>query len=198
MTRILAINGSYRKDGITDQAVAYAKQSLTTRGATVEVVNLREMPIGFCLNCRQCTQQPGEQPGQCVQNDDMQALVAKIEAADGFILASPTNFGTVTALFKRFMERLLVFAFWPWGKPAPVMRHKTGHSKKALTIASCAAPGIMGRWMFNTTRQLKQTAKIIGAKPVGNVFTGLVAARPHPGLPDATKQKLDGFVRQLL
>ena len=67
------------------------------------MIRLREHPIGFCLNCRECTQQPGTAPGQCVQHDGMAELVRKIEVADAFILASPTNFSSATALFKRFI-----------------------------------------------------------------------------------------------
>jgi multimeric flavodoxin WrbA len=41
----------------------------------------------------------------------MATLTQKIETADGIVLASPTNFYTVAALFKRFMERLVVYAY---------------------------------------------------------------------------------------
>ena len=58
-----------------------------------------------------CTQAAGETPGQCVLGDGMATLIQKIETADSFVLASPTNFYSVTALFKRFMERLLVYAY---------------------------------------------------------------------------------------
>ena len=111
MTRILAINGSYRDEGITDQTVEALAQAIEAAGAEVEIILLREYPIEFCLNCRECTQQPGAKPGECVHNDGMQELIDKIERADGYILASPTNFGSVTAIFKRFMERLAVYAY---------------------------------------------------------------------------------------
>ncbi len=119
MRKILVINGAYRAGGITDQAVETTIGVLQSAGAEVEQVLLREYPIGFCLNCRECTQQPGESPGRCVQHDGMQALVDKIDHADGYVLAVPTNFGSATAIFKRLMERLIVYAYWPWGMKAP-------------------------------------------------------------------------------
>ena len=79
--RVLAINGSYRDDGTTDQIVAAAVDALTAAGVATEVVNLRNYPIGFCLNCRECTQRAGETPGRCVLDDGMQGLVEKIESA---------------------------------------------------------------------------------------------------------------------
>ena len=63
-TRILAINGSYRDGGITDQSVESIGQYLRSQGAEVEHIRLRDYPIEFCLNCRQCMQQPGEAPGR--------------------------------------------------------------------------------------------------------------------------------------
>jgi multimeric flavodoxin WrbA len=193
MKHLLAINGSYRPDGIIDQAVDAAVQAATSAGAQVEVEHLCDFPIEFCRNCRECTQQPGEAPGTCVQNDRMQALVDRIEAADGFILASPTNFYSVTAMFKRFMERLAVYAYWPWGAPAPKFR-KARAMKKAIRIASCAAPGLMGRLFYATLKQLKMTAKTIGARPAGSVFIGLVAQREHAALPERSRKRIQQLV----
>lgn len=51
MTKILAISGSYRDDGITDQTVEAMAQAIRAVGAENEVVQLREYPIEFCLNC---------------------------------------------------------------------------------------------------------------------------------------------------
>lgn len=55
---ILVLDGSYRDDGFTDQAVAVCKTELEALDEQVEVIKLREYPIEFCLNCRECTQQP--------------------------------------------------------------------------------------------------------------------------------------------
>jgi len=197
MTRLLAINGSYRENGAIDQAIAVAVQAVTEAGASIEVVTLREFPIEFCLNCRHCTQQPGEAPGECVHQDRMHELVEKIEATDGLILASPTNFASVTALFKRFMERLVVYAYWPWGAHAPKFRKQT-LAKPALLIASSAAPGPMGRLFYATLKQLRQTARTVGARPVGSVFIGLMSQQEQPALPDRTRRRVCREVNRLL
>lgn len=190
MTKVLAINGSYRDDGITDQTVQAFAQSLKSVGADVEIILLREYPLEFCLNCRACTQQPGEKPGQCVHNDGMQELIDKIERADCYILASPTNFGSVTAIFKRFMERLAVYAYWSWDMNGPQFRNAQATRKKALLVSSSAAPAILGRWMFGTSKQLKATAKTIGADVVGSLFTGMIAKQQHPRLPESVLDRI--------
>jgi multimeric flavodoxin WrbA len=198
MTRILAINGSYRDDGITDQAVDAIVQAAQSGGAEVETVLLRDYPIEFCLNCRECTQQPGESPGMCVQQDAMHDLVNKIERADAYILAAPTNFGSVTAVFKRFMERLVVYAYWPWHMNAPQMRKANAPRKKAVLISSCAAPGILGRWFYSSSKQLKTTAKVIGADTVGILFTGLIAKQEHPTLSEKTRATAKSLALKLI
>ncbi len=197
MSKILAINGSYRDDGVTDQVVESMTRALRASGAEVEIVLLREYPIEFCLNCRECMQRPGDAPGECVHHDGMPGLVEKIENSDGYILASPTNFGSVTAVFKRFMERLAVYAYWPWGMNAPQLRKANVAKKKAVLVSSCAAPGMLGRWIYSTEGQLKSTAKTIGARPVGTLFTGLVSKEPRPQLAERVQAKATALAEKL-
>lgn len=198
MPTILAINGSYRDDGSTDQLIHFMTDVLRDNGANVETIFLRDYPIEFCLNCRECTQQPGSAPGVCVQHDGMQALVDKIEKCDAYIFASPTNFGSVTAIFKRFMERLVVYGYWPWGEKFPKFR-KTGlPQKKAVIVTSCAAPSIIGRFFYETTKQLKTAAKTIGAKPVGTLYTGMVSQQPHADLSEKMKAKASALAMKLV
>lgn len=187
--RVLSINGSYRDDGITDQAMQLVTEALRRSGAEIETVLLRDYPIEFCLNCRACTQEPGDAPGRCVHEDGMRDLVEKIEQADAYVLAAPTNFDSATAIFKRFMERLVVYAYWPWGAPAPKFRKAKLPKKKAMLISSSAAPSLMGRWFFQSAKQLKMTAKVIGANSVGILFTGLIAGEPDTRLPRRMRRK---------
>jgi multimeric flavodoxin WrbA len=198
MIKILAINGSYRDDGMTDQTVEALAQASKAAGAEVETIILREYPLEFCLNCRACTQQPGAAPGECVHHDGMQELIDKIEWADCYILAAPTNFGSVTAIFKRFMERLVVYAYWPWDMNGPQYRKGQVPKKKALLVSSCAAPGIIGRWFFETDKQLKMTAKTIGAEIVGTLFTGMIAKEQQPKLPESVRSKIKALAGRLV
>lgn len=196
--RILIINGSYREDGITDQAIEAASVALRASGAELEAVLLRDYPIEFCLNCRECTQQPGNSPGKCVLQDGMGELIDKIEQADGFILASPTNFGSVTAVFKRFMERLVAYTYWPWNASYPEFRKQGAPRKKAMLISSCAAPGILGRWLYGSHKQLKSTAQTIGADSVGALFTGLVAKDADQRISQRARSRAEEMAARLI
>lgn len=197
-TRILAINGSYRDGGITDQAVDRISEELQALGADVEHVRLRDYPIKFCLNCRQCMQQPGDAPGHCVQNDGMAALLDKIEKADGLVLAAPTNFSSVTAIYKRFMERLAVYGYWPFGMNAPKDRKAKAPKKPVLTISSCAAPASLAPFMYHTQKSLKMTARTIGGKVVGSMTTGLISQKPDVTLPGRANRKIKALAPRLV
>jgi multimeric flavodoxin WrbA len=186
--KLLAINGSYREGGIIDQAVAAALDAAAVRGYETEEIFLREWEIRFCTNCRACTQEPGEAPGRCVQDDAMREIIEKIESCDAILLASPTNFSSVTALFKRFMERLVAYGYWPWGEPMPRNR-KSKPTKKALLVSSSAMPGLLARLFTCSLRLLKLCAKTVGAKPSGSLYIGMIAAEKYPALPPKMREK---------
>ena len=196
--KILAINGSYRDGGATDQAVSAVLNDLQAMDADVEHIKLREHPIEFCLNCRECMQQPGDAPGRCVRHDDMAELVQKIEDADGYVLAAPTNFSSVTALFKRFSERLAVYGYWPWGKNAPVFRKAKLPKKPAILISSCAAPSLLGRLTYGTNRNLKVAARTMGGKIVGSIVMGMVSQERQPDLPSRAERKIKRLAPRLV
>lgn len=197
MKKILAISGSYRDGGITDQMLRRFELAARDAGMQMETIMLRDYPIEFCTNCRSCTQEPGMTPGKCMIQDDMTELIEKIEDADGYIFASPTNMYSATALFRRFLERLIVFGYWPWGEKAPKLRKQGGGRKKALLVSSCAAPSFMGRFFCDTLRSLKDAAKFVGADPVGSIFAGMVSQEKTPSLAGKYERQIDSLMRKL-
>lgn len=176
--KIVAIVGSYRKHGASDTAVDAVLAAARENGARTSKIYLMEQHIEFCTNCRQCMQVPGVERGICVQKDDLQPILEDIDSADSLILSSPVNCGNVTAIFRRFMERLVGYAWWPWGKPAPASRKKKG-PKGAVLIASSAMPSPMMLLFTGAPRALRQTASILGAKVIGTLWIGLAAKTPN-------------------
>lgn len=179
--KIVAIMGSYRRGGITGQAVAEAAHAARSAGAEVEIVDLLDRHIEFCSNCRACTQEPGAGRGACALKDDMAGILDLLDAADGYILASPVNYFNVTALMRRFLERTAVYAYWPWGAAAPKPRTKK-LVKKAVLITSTAMPALLGRFFTGSLRALNHLAAGLGAKKSGTLFIGLSSLVPQPVL----------------
>ena len=186
--KIVAITGSYRRDGTIERAVDAILRAAAEKGAETEKIRLIESRIEFCRNCRKCTQLEGLQRGPCVQPDDMDDILKKIEAADGLVLASPVNFFGVTAVTQRFMERLVCYAFWPWGKPAPITRVKD-RGIKAVLVTSSAMPAALGRIFTRSLGGLKRAAQTLGAKPAGTLFIGKAALHEKQDLPQAILDK---------
>lgn len=191
--RIVAIVGTYRKGGVIDRMVDEVLASAQEEGAEATKIYLLDTHIEFCTNCRLCTQKEGAARGICPIADQMARILDVIEASDAIILASPVNFGTVTALMKRFMERLVCYAYWPWGMGAPKVRN-TQTLRRAGLVVSCAAPALLARLMTPITGLLKKTAGLLGAKTVGVILVGLAAReeRQDPGERARKKARLLG------
>ena len=138
--RVVAIVGSYRSGGVTDRAVEAVLDGARVLGAQTRTFHLTEQHIEFCTNCRECTQQPGVGRGLCKQKDDLEPMLREIEAADAVVLASPVNYYNVTAIFRRFLERLLgirLLAVGPDGAQAP-------HQAAAAQGGACGHIGCAG------------------------------------------------------
>ncbi|MEW6536396.1 MAG: flavodoxin family protein [Candidatus Auribacterota bacterium] len=172
---VLAIVGSYRKGGVIDQTIDVILNTASERGAEVEKIYLADHRIEFCIKCHEYAQHDSEhKQGNCGHKDDMPALFDKLAAADAVVLGSSVNFGTVTAQMKRFIERLMVYAYWPWRKQIPVMRPSKKY-RSAVVISSGACPAFLGRFFLSYTRKILRTAAyIIGCKVVSSLYFGAV------------------------
>lgn len=186
--KVVAIVGSYRKGGTVDNAVAAILEGARERGAETRTIYLTETHLEFCQNCRRCTQAPGAQRGQCVQRDDLQSILDEIDAADAIVLGSPVNYWNLTAIFRRFMERLLGCTYWPWGQASPKLREKRTRRRAAL-VASSAMPGFCIPLLTGAARALRVTARMLGAKTVAKLWIGLAGQQPHQALSQRTLER---------
>ena len=183
--KVVAIVGSYRKGGTIDAAVQAILEGAREKGAATSIIYLTDQHLEFCNNCRRCTQAPGRQRGQCVQHDDLDAILHEIDAADAIVLGSPVNCFNLTAIFRRFMERLTGAAYWPWGQNGPSMRTRDCKRRAAL-VSSSAMPGFMLPIFTGASRALRLTAQMLGAKPVGKLWIGLSGKQPQQALSQRT------------
>jgi len=193
---LLAIVGSYRKGGTIDQAVDAMLAAAQECGAETRKIYLIEQQLRYCTNCRSCTQQAGELHGECVLNDGMENLLREVAWADSLIFGSPTNAGSVTAVMKCFIERLISFTYWPWGAGAPQSRLKK-LTKRAVLVSSSAAPAVFARLTGDVARLLNSAAKMVGARVVGTLFIGLASQKPQQQLGERAKKKARRLGAQL-
>jgi len=186
--KVTAIVGSYRKGGIIAQAVGEILAAAREAGAETTTISLMDKHIEFCRNCRTCTQSYGAERGVCVIKDDMDAVLREIEASEALILASPINFGTVTAVTKRFIERLICLGYWPWGKMAPRNRIREKKKRAVIVIAS-GAPAFVYWFISDIVGLMKTAAGLLGAKTMGVLFIGLAAGKQQPELGERRRRR---------
>jgi hypothetical protein len=195
--KVLGIVGSYRKGGAVDTLVSEALRSAQEAGAETAKIYLVDRHIEFCTNCRSCTQEPGPEPGPCLHDDEMRDLLGLCLAADGLVLGAPVNFYNVNALTRRFMERLVCLAYWPWeSHGGPQMRRKA-KTKRAVLITSAAMPALLVPLATGALRALRTVADVLGARPVATVVAGLAGERERPKLSVRTLAKARSVGRRL-
>ncbi|MDH7592992.1 MAG: flavodoxin family protein [Methanomicrobiales archaeon] len=101
--KVIAFNGSARKDGNTARLVRYVLQELEQEGIGTEMVQFAGKRIRGCTACMKCRE---NLDGRCIiRNDIVNSCIEKMAASDGIILASPTYFSDVSAEMKAFIDR---------------------------------------------------------------------------------------------
>lgn len=102
--KVLAINGSARKDGNTAMLLRKACEALEAGGIETELVQLAGQTLRGCTACGWCFEHNDER--KCVIDDDpLNELLGKMIEADGVLLGSPTYFADVTAELKALIDR---------------------------------------------------------------------------------------------
>jgi hypothetical protein len=80
-------------------------EGMQEAGAEVEVVNLREKKVKYCIGCFTCWTKT---PGKCIHKDDMtKELFSKWLNSDLVVYATPLYHYTLNAEMKAFIERTL-------------------------------------------------------------------------------------------
>jgi multimeric flavodoxin WrbA len=187
-TKILGIVGSYRKGGVIDAMISEVLAAARKQGAETEKIYLMDKRLDYCRNCRACTQAPGVDPGICVIDDDMAAILDRYLQSDGIVIGAPVNFGNVNALTRTFIERLVCFAYWPWGKAQPGLRKKN-RGKRAVLITSTAMPAVIARFATGAKRALESAASAMGAETVAYIPVGMISMEEQPKLPERAMRK---------
>ena len=101
--KVVAFNGSARSDGNTELLVETVFEPLRVAGIECEQIGLRGKRLHGCMACNKCGKAKDRTcPGV---NDDMNDLIAKMDEADGVIIASPTYFADVTTETKALIDR---------------------------------------------------------------------------------------------
>ena len=101
--KVVAFNGSPRKDGNTTILIKRVFSELEKQGIETELVYLADRAIHGCIACDKCSETKDRRCS--VKNDAANEYIEKMLGADGIILGSPVYFQDVTSEMKALIDR---------------------------------------------------------------------------------------------
>jgi multimeric flavodoxin WrbA len=101
--KVVAFNGSPRKDGNTSILIHHVFSELEKQGIETDLVQLSEKGIHGCIACYKCSQNKDRHCA--VKSDAANEYIDKMLGADGIILGSPVYFQDVTPEMKALIDR---------------------------------------------------------------------------------------------
>ncbi|MBR2733058.1 MAG: flavodoxin family protein, partial [Selenomonadaceae bacterium] len=106
MKKLIAVNGSPRRNWNTAQLLQHAMQGAQEAGASAELVNLYALNYKGCTSCFACKVK-SRPHGSCAMRDDLSPVLEAVKDADAVIFGSPIYFMNLSAGMLAFLERLL-------------------------------------------------------------------------------------------
>lgn len=111
--KVLLLNGSPHEKGCTYRALKEVSDSLQTEGIGSEIIHIGNQAIHGCIGCKKCAH-----TGRCVfKGDPVNAVLDKMEGADGLIVGSPVYYASANGSLYSFLDRLFYagssFAYKP-------------------------------------------------------------------------------------
>ena len=107
--KVLALNGSPRKNGNTATLLEKVLSPLIEAGWETEIVQIGGQKIQGCRGCLKCAEKKNR---RCVfDNDILNGVLEKMLAADAMILGTPCYFTDMSAEMKALVDRAGFVAF---------------------------------------------------------------------------------------
>jgi len=101
--KVVAFNGSARKDGNTAILIRRVFAELKAEGIETELFQLAGKTIKGCIACGKCYKNKDKRCA--VEKDVANECIEKMVEADGIILGSPTYFSDLTTEMKALIDR---------------------------------------------------------------------------------------------
>ena len=98
--KVLILSSSPRKGGNSDILCEQFRLGSLEAGNSIEKIFLKDKKINYCTGCGTCFKNK-----KCSQKDDMTEVLAKMEAADVIVMATPVYFYTMCGQMKTMIDR---------------------------------------------------------------------------------------------
>jgi multimeric flavodoxin WrbA len=124
--KVIAINGSPKKEGNTWHALKMVGDELLASGIEFEILHVGHKLIHGCTACGKCAENRDEKCS--LGADGLNQWIQIVKAADGIILGSPVHYSGVGGTMKSFLDRL----FYVSGANGNLLRHKVAAAVVAV------------------------------------------------------------------
>lgn len=114
--KLIALNGSPRKEWNTATLLKKALEGAGSQGAETELIHLYDVTYTGCTSCFACKEKGGKSYGRCAVRDGLRPILKSLEAADAVLLGSPIYLGNITGEMQSFLERF-VFPYLTYTDP---------------------------------------------------------------------------------
>jgi len=108
MSKIIGIAGSARKRGNSTTLMRSALKAAEAKGFETKEIYLNGLNFKGCQGCPKCSPK-----GKCILNDDLAPVMEELRGAEGWILASPIYFDSISGQLKTFFDRCHTFIIDP-------------------------------------------------------------------------------------
>jgi multimeric flavodoxin WrbA len=131
--KIIAFNGSPRKNWNTAMLLEKALDGAASEGAETELIHLYDLNYKGCISCFACKTKDGKSYGRCAVKDELTPVLKRAGEADSIVFGSPIYFGTATGHSRSFMERLL-FPYSTYTEPPGTLFSRKIHTGFIYTM----------------------------------------------------------------
>lgn len=164
--KVIAVNGSPRKDGNTFQALTMVGNELIANNVDFEILSIGHKQIHGCMACGKCAVNKDE--ACSIKSDDVNKWIQQLKGADGIIIGSPVYYSGIAGTMKCFLDRV----FYVAGVNGGLFRHKVGASVVALRRTGGSATFDSMNHYLNNGEMIVATANywnVIHGRNIGEV-----------------------------
>lgn len=104
MKNVVIISSTPRINGNSEILAKEFARGAIEAGNNVEVINLREHNLKYCIGCYACNKTQ-----KCIHNDKMNEFGEKLLKADVIVFATPVYFYSMSGQLKVFIDRLVPY-----------------------------------------------------------------------------------------
>lgn len=152
--KLVAVNGSPRKDGNTSAMLKDIVALAEKKGIETKYFDLVDLHISDCKGCQNCkTNQT------CAQKDDMAQIIEAMQESHFVLLGSPVYMGDETGLMKCMADRL--YCLLEPGEASGQYKTRLAPGKKVMLLMTCGMANGDKIYNYILTRYFRLLIKLL-------------------------------------